>query len=83
MADPYHEGKVCDAVLRFLEVHGHTKRGKCWSPEADRHNAPIDLACYMADRLWGLSIQVFRHLKGRLQLTYIFASLLARLKKPF
>jgi hypothetical protein len=83
MANLYHEGKVCDAVLRFLEAHGHTKRDKCCSPETERHNAPIDLACYMDDRLWGFEHTSIQAFEGQIEVDVHFRKFVSPIEKAF
>jgi hypothetical protein len=48
----FHEGKVCDAVIRVLEAReGHSRRD-VRSPEQDGHPAPIELTCWIGERLF-------------------------------
>jgi len=58
-----HEGKVCDAVIRYLETHRGVKRDRCWSPDNEKHHFPVDLVCQMDDgSQWAFettSIQAF------------------------
>jgi hypothetical protein len=68
MVQARHEGKACDAVVRYIEAHRRIKRGSCWSPENEGHKYPIDLACQMDDgSQWGFehtSIQAFENQIG-------------------
>ena len=48
----FHEGKVYDAVIRVLEAReGHSRRD-VRSPEQDGHPAPIELTCWIGERLF-------------------------------
>jgi len=54
MRRPFNEGKALDAVLQVLEQRERLSRGDLRSPEADHHQAPIDLVCTVGDRLYAL-----------------------------
>jgi hypothetical protein len=81
MATLYHEGKACDAVIRFLEAHGHSKRGQYWSPETDGHNAPIDLACYIDGRLWGFEHTSIQAFEGQIEVDLHFENFVKPIEK--
>ncbi len=81
MAILYHEGKACDAVIRFLEARDHTKRDTCWSPETDGHNAPIDLACLMDGHLWGFEHTSIQAFEGQIEVGLHFANFVKPIEK--
>jgi len=50
----FHEGKACDGVIRVLEAReGHSRRDVRF-PDQERHRAPIELTCWIGDRLFAL-----------------------------
>jgi hypothetical protein len=50
MMTTFHEGKVCDAVLRYLEEREGGTRQYLYSPETIGHPVPIDLTCRLNGR---------------------------------
>ena len=50
----FNEGKACDAVLRVLEARENETRRDLRSPERQGHAAPIELTCWIGDRLFAL-----------------------------
>ena len=48
----FHEGKACDAVIRVLEAREGQGRRDVRSPEKDGDAAPIELTCWIGDRLF-------------------------------
>jgi hypothetical protein len=48
----FNEGKVCDAVVGYLEHRAAVSRRNCRNPEAERHHAPIDFACHIGNTLF-------------------------------
>ena len=48
----FHEGKVCDAVIRVLETREGQRRHDVRSPEKDGDSAPIELTCLIGERLF-------------------------------
>jgi hypothetical protein len=48
----FHEGKTCDAVVRVLEAREGQSRRDVRSPEKDGDPAPIELTCWIGDRLF-------------------------------
>jgi hypothetical protein len=81
MANLYHEGKACDAVIRYLEAHGHTRRGKYYSPETDHHDAPIDLVCHIGDRLWGFEHTSIQAFEGQIEVDLHFTKFIEPIEK--
>lgn len=52
MALSFNEGKVCEAIVRYLEVREGQSRSDVFSPESVNHPNPVELA-------WTLGTQVF------------------------
>jgi hypothetical protein len=48
----FNEGKVCDAVVRYLEHRTAASRRNCRNPEPEQHHAPIDFACHIGNTLF-------------------------------
>jgi hypothetical protein len=41
----FNEGKVCDAVLRRIEMREEATRTSCRWPERENHDAPVEMVC--------------------------------------
>ena len=50
----FHEGKCCDAVLRWLESHTAAQRADMLFPERDHDTAPVELTCRLGSQLYAL-----------------------------
>ncbi len=81
MAKLYHEGKACDAVIRFLEARDGTTCSEYWSPETEGHNAPIDLACLMGGRLWAFEHTSIQAFEGQIKFAGDFAEFFKPIEK--
>lgn len=47
----FNEGKACDAVIRWKEWQANSSRTALQLPEAEQHEAPIEVACIIAGEL--------------------------------
>ena len=50
----FNEGKICDAIVRHLEVREGVTRADVQSPEAAHHADPVELAWKLGDQLFAL-----------------------------
>ncbi len=64
----FNEGKVCDAILRRLEVREGAARREVRFPERERHPAPIELVCEMGAKLYALEHTGIEPFAGHMQL---------------
>jgi hypothetical protein len=46
----FNEGKVCDALLRRIEIRERAVRTKCNWPERHNHAAPVEIVCDIGNR---------------------------------
>jgi len=52
MTDTFHEGKACDAVLRFIEAREGTTREAVRCPDREGHSDPVELTCLLNGSLF-------------------------------
>jgi hypothetical protein len=48
----FHEGKACDAVIKYLEETLMTSRKDQRSPEKEKDEAPVELTCMLGPQLY-------------------------------
>lgn len=69
MADTgFHEGKCCDAVLRWLEGRLGAQRADLRSPERDRDPAPVEFTCRFGPQLFALEHTGVEPFEGHVRL---------------
>ena len=50
----FHEGKACDAIIRYLEFREGAARTGLLLPEAERHPAPVEVVCTIGRHLFAV-----------------------------
>jgi hypothetical protein len=50
----FHEGKACDAVLRYIEARDGGQRSKLSFPDREGHSYPVELTCWLSGKLYAL-----------------------------
>lgn len=64
----FNEGKVCDAVLQYLERRACATRTAMRFPDKEGHPAPVELVCTLGDQLYAMEhtgIEPFEgHMRG-------------------
>ena len=50
----FHEGKACDAIIRHLEIREGAARTGLLFPEAERHQAPVEVVCTIGRHLFAV-----------------------------
>src|SRR5882672_8326211 len=50
----FNEGKVCDAVLRRIELREGAARANCRWPERENHEAPVEMVCDIGTQRFAL-----------------------------
>jgi hypothetical protein len=68
MANPFNEGKACDAVIRYLETHNGGKRQDVRLPDKDGHLDPVELTCLLNGRLFAFEHTGIEPFEGQIQL---------------
>jgi hypothetical protein len=48
----FNEGKVCDAVIRWIEMRENASRQQLRFPEQEQHQHPVELTCVIGNRLF-------------------------------
>jgi hypothetical protein len=64
----YNEGKVCDAIVRYLEAREGARRTDLRSPEEERHGDPVELAWKLDSQLYALEHTGIEPFEGHVQL---------------
>lgn len=63
-----HEGKACDAVARRIEAREGGKRSDPRFPEKEKHPAPVDFTCRIANRLFALEHTLIEPFEDHIEL---------------
>lgn len=64
----YNEGKVCDAIVRYLEARDDAYRTELYSPEEEHHSDPGELVWKLASQLYALEHTGIEPFEGHVQL---------------
>ena len=64
----FHEGKACDAVVRYLERREGAARANLRFPERERHPASVELLCTIGGHLFALEHTGIEPFAGYMQL---------------
>ena len=62
------EGKACDAVIRRIEAREGNSRFDLSLPERERHEAPIEVACRIGEKLFAFEHTRIEPFDGHIQL---------------
>src|SRR5260370_15720387 len=68
MTDTFHEGKACDAVLRYIEVRDATTRDAVRCPDREGHGGPVELTCLLNGRLFAFEHTGIEPFAGQIEL---------------
>jgi hypothetical protein len=63
-----NEGKACDAVIRRIEAREGNSRYDLSLPERERHEAPIEVACRIGEKLFAFEHTRIEPFDGHIQL---------------
>jgi len=64
----FNEGKVCEAILRYLERREGARRADVTSPEDDHHTDPVELTWRLGSQLFALEHTGIEPFEGHVQL---------------
>ena len=68
MTSAFHEGKACDAVLRFIEKRETAMRQGLRCPDREGHDDPVELACQLNDTLFAFEHTGIEPFSGQIEL---------------
>jgi hypothetical protein len=64
----FNEGKVCDAVLRRIEMREGAARANCRWPERENHEAPVEIVCDIGTQRFALEHTGVENFEGFVRL---------------
>ena len=64
----YNEGRVCDAIVRYLEAREGERRMGLRSPEEERHGDPVELIWKLESQLYALEHTGIEPFEGHVQM---------------
>src|SRR5260370_42667986 len=80
----FNEGKVCEAIVRYLEARERQTRSDVQSPESINHPDPVELTLKLGSQLYALEhtgIEPFdHHLRMEAEAERLFGPISAALK---